>query len=127
MAREYSHREIADLPITHEGVTRSLQSWAEVLGVPYVTARMRYKRGHRNFHDLFRKDYSRATTVTVREEADKVVVTHQARTVLDDLFHPDTVARVREIAKQANMAPIQVVQKIVDKKTAELLSDQQTN
>jgi hypothetical protein len=47
-----------------------------------------------------------------------------SRTFLDDLLTPETAAKVREVAKQTNLAPIQVVQKVVTKRMDELIPDQ---
>jgi restriction endonuclease Mrr len=123
MAREFGHGDIANAEITHDGVTRTLRDWADMMHIPYATARMRYRRGKRTFSDLFQNIPSRHTSMRVREADEKVVVTHQARTMLDDLLSPDTAEKVREIARQANMSPVQVVQKIVDKKATELLAN----
>jgi hypothetical protein len=127
MTREFGHRAIASIEIEHEGVTRTLQEWATVLNVPYTAVRMRYKRGRRSFDELF-SHVGLSGVVTHAEDMPdgKVLVTHQSRTFLDDLFPPEVVRKLREVGKQANMAPVQVVQKIVTKKLNELVPDQPT-
>jgi hypothetical protein len=42
--------------------------------------------------------------------------------VLDDLLTPTLADQVREIARQVNQAPLQVVAKIVEKRVSELLA-----
>lgn len=123
MPREYGYRAIANVEIEHEGQTRTLQDWARVLNVPYSSVRMRYKRGRRTFNDLFSHVGLSGVSVYADDEVGNVTVVHQSRTFLDDLLTPEVAAKAREVAKRANMAPIQVVQKIVTKKLDELIPD----
>lgn len=127
MTREFGHRAIANVEIEYDGVTRTLQDWASVLNVPYPAVRMRYKRGRRLFSELF-NHVGLSGVVTHAEELPdgKVLVTHQSRTFLDDMFPPEVVHKLREIGKQANMPPVQVVQRLVAKKVNELMPDQPT-
>lgn len=126
MTREFGHRAIAGVEIEHDGVTRTLQDWARVLNVPYTAVRMRYKRGRRSFNELFSRVGTDGVTTYAEDTDDgKVVVTHQSRTFLDDMFSPEVVRKLREIGKQANMSPVQVMQKLVTKRVNELLPDNQ--
>lgn len=123
MKKEYRHGQIADVEVTHDGVTRTLKGWAATLRIPYVTVRMRYKRGKRTFSELFRSS-DEGVRVVVQENPNtqQVVVTHQSWSFLDDMFSPQVADMVREVARQTGMTPLQVVLKIVEKKTTELLS-----
>lgn len=120
--REFGYRDIADVEIEHEGVTRTLQDWASVLRVPYPTVRMRYRRGKRTFNELFRHTGTQGVTTYTEQEGGSVTVVHQSRTFLDDLFKPEVAQQVRDIAKASGMSPLDVVQKIVTKKVGELLA-----
>ena len=125
MTREFGHRAIASIEIEHEGVTRTLQEWASVLNVPYTAVRMRYKRGRRSFDELFSHVGLSGVVTHVEDMPDgKVLVTHQSRTFLDDMFPPEVVHKLREIGKQANMPPVQVMQRLITKKVNELMPDQ---
>ena len=44
---------IANQPIEHMGIVRTLSEWSKVLGLPYKTVAMRWKRGHRKPSILF--------------------------------------------------------------------------
>jgi len=44
---------IRDVLITHNGTSKTLRDWADLTGVDYVTARMRYTRGKRTFQEIF--------------------------------------------------------------------------
>lgn len=125
MEREFGYREIANVEVTHDNITRTLQDWATVMNVPYPAVRMRFKRGKRTFRELFMPVGSAEVHVRSKQEGDKVVVTHQSRTVIDDLFPPEDATRLRDVAQQAGLSPVQVVQKIVAKRLAELI--QQTS
>ena len=54
---------IANQPIEHMGVVRPLSEWAKLLGLPYKTVAMRWKRGHRKPSILFFKRYPCHTLV----------------------------------------------------------------
>lgn len=41
--------------ITHNGVTKNMSEWCEIIGIPHYLAYNRYLRGHRNFDELFTK------------------------------------------------------------------------
>jgi len=114
--REYGFRDIADVEIEHEGVTRTVQGWSSVLRVPYPTVRMRYRRGKRSFNELFRHTGTHGVTTYAEQEGGSVTVVHQSRTFLDDLFRPEVAKRLREVAKEAGISPLDVVQRIVTKK-----------
>jgi hypothetical protein len=125
MTKEFGHRAIANVEIEHERVTRTLQDWARVLNVPYPAVRMRYKRGRRSFAELFSQVGLSGVTTYAEDVSDgQVMVTHQSRTFLDDIFPPEVVHKLREVGKQANLSPLQVVQKIVSKKIDELIPEQ---
>ena len=117
--REFGFRDIADVEIEHEGVTRTLQDWAFVLRVPYPTVRMRYRRGKRTFNELFRHAGTHGITTYSEQEGGSVTVVHQSRTFLDDLFKPEVAKRVRELAASAGISPLDVVQRIVAARLAE--------
>ncbi len=123
MPREYGYRAIANVEIEHDGQSRTLKDWARVLNIPYSSVRMRYKRGRRTFNELFSHVGLSGVSVYAEDEGGNVTVVHQSRTFLDDLLTPETAAKVREVAKQTNLAPIQVVQKVVTKKMDELIPD----
>lgn len=110
MANDYAHSEISSAIIEHEGVSMTLRDWCSRLRVPYVTVRMRYKRGKRDFSSLF-SYIGGDGRIDVKEG---VVVSYQ-RTVLDDLLTADQVGRVRDAAKEYDMSPLQLVQTLVDK------------
>lgn len=109
--------EIARVKIEHDGIERTLQNWAAVLSVPYPTVRMRYKRGKRTFEELFKNCPG---AKSMRYEEDERKVTYQKKTVLDDLFPPETVQQLREIAKRVGLSPMQVLIKVVKARVAEL-------
>lgn len=128
MGKKFSHGDIANVQLTHDGVTRTLRAWATVLGIPYEVVRMRFKRGKRTFDELLSAKGARGVKIKIDRGTDgETRIVQMEHTLLDDLFSPDTAAKVREIARQAGMAPLQVVQKIVEKKAAELLAPEQTS
>jgi hypothetical protein len=107
-------------PITHRGETKPLAQWADDLGLPYATVRMRASRGVTDPAELFRppRGYFQKAVPTTGKPLRKYDLT-----LLDDMFPAQTVEQLREIGRQANLSPLQVVQKIVIKKAEELLKD----
>ena len=121
MAKKFHHGDIANVLISRDGTTRSLSQWATFLGVPYVVARMRYKRGERTLEDLLAPKGKQGTRVSIAQSGDgETRVVQVEHTLLDDMFTPKVADQIREVSKQANLAPLQVVVKIVEKKLAEL-------
>lgn len=113
--------EVAGVLVTHNGKTMALSDWAFELGIPYATIRMRWTRGQQDPERLFAPAQYRRSNVTHKPE-------RKVAAILDDLFPADVVERLREIAKQTDLAPVQVMQKIVAQRTKELLTPQpQTN
>jgi len=111
--REYGFNEIAVVEIEHDGVTRTLRDWAAVLSVPYPTVRMRYRRGKRAFSELFRREPGMMTHA--EQAGETMTIVHQSRTFLDDLFRPEVAKQIREVAKDAGISPMEVVQRVVTK------------
>jgi hypothetical protein len=111
--REYGFNEIAIVEIENDGVTRTLRDWAAVLSVPYPTVRMRYRRGKRAFSELFRREPGMMTHA--EQVGETMTIVHQSRTFLDDLFRPEVAKQIREVAKDAGISPMEVVQRVVTK------------
>lgn len=109
--------EVASVVVAHNGKTMALSEWAFELGIPYATVRMRWTRGHRDPARLFAPAQYRRSNVA-HKPGRRVVG------ILDDLFPEDVVDHLRDIAKQTNLAPVQVVQKIVAQRVKELLATQ---
>jgi len=112
----FSYGDLSGLVLEHNGTAMTMKQWAEHLGVPYATVRVRYKRGKRNFSDLFRH-VGIAGKVDVTT-AGKALVQH--RTILDDIFKDSTVDDLRELARAMGETPITVMTKIVEKYAADL-------
>jgi hypothetical protein len=110
--------EFAGVQVTHNGKTMALSEWAHTLGLPYATVRMRYKRGERDTDRLL-------ATPRFKRSALSPKVPNPTHATLDDLFPAQVVDQLREIARQAGISPIQVVQKIVEKRVKELMTPQQ--
>lgn len=109
--------EVAGVMVTHNGKTMALSEWAFELGLPYATVRMRWTRGQRDPVQLFAPAQYRRNNVTDMPE-------RKVAGILGDLFPEDVVDHLRDIAKQTNLAPVQVVQKIVAQRVKELLATQ---
>lgn len=128
MSKKFHHGDISGVLISRDGVTRSLAQWATVLGVPYTVVRMRYKRGKRTFEELLGPKGKQGTRINIGpSEGGETRVVQVEHTLLDDLLTPTLADQVRDLARQANMAPLQVVSKIVEKKVNELMAQPQTN
>ena len=112
MAREFSLT-----PVTYRGDTKPLAQWANDLQIPYETLRMRLSRGETDPERLLRpsRGYWRDPATPVKK---------CDLSVLDDMFPYATVDKLREVARQSGLSPLQVVQKIVTKKLDELVPDQ---
>jgi hypothetical protein len=104
-------------PITYQGHTKPLAQWAHDLEIPYETLRMRLSRGETDPDKLLRKPRGYWLGKDAPKKYDM--------SVLDDMFAPKTVDKLREIARQSGLSPLQVLQKVVTKKLDELLPDNQ--
>ena len=128
MSKKFHHGDIANVLFNRDGVTRSLSQWATVLGIPYAVVRMRYKRGKRTFEELLGPKGKQGIRININpSEAGETRVVQVEHTMLDDLLNPTLADQVRELARQANLAPLQVVAKIVEKKVNELMAQPTTN
>lgn len=114
-------KEYASVQVTYNGKTMALSDWAYTLGLPYATVRVRYARGERDPERLLAKPrYRRAAVMQSTPKS----VTHAT---LDDWFRSDVVERLRVISRQANISPMEVVQKLVTKKVMELVPELPTD
>lgn len=114
MKQAFGRSDIAAIAFEHEGVTRTLRDWSKVLGLPYPTVRMRWRRGKREFSDLFSTDRLHGIVrYSEGEGGSTVVVTRQERTFLDDVFGFDMANRVRAVAESMRMVPVDVVREMV--------------
>lgn len=135
MKHEFGYNDIATMMIERGGVTRTLREWSEVLGLPYPTVRMRYKRGKREFSDLFSTSGLHGIVrIAPVEGGSEVVITRQERTFLDDLFGFDMANRVRAVAESMGMVPVDVVREMVkhgvekvERKAAEASEKKESN
>lgn len=125
MPKKFHNGEIAKVIFSKDGETRSLSQWATKLGIPYSVVRMRYKRGKRTFEELLGPKGTRGVRISITPTGTgETRIVHVEHTLLDDLFSPPLADKVRELSRQANLAPLQVVVKIVEKRVAELLPPQ---
>lgn len=106
--------DFASVQVTYNGKTMALSEWAHTLGVPYATVRMRYLRGKRDPEALLAQPRFRRTSTEPKS------VSHAT---LDDWFRSDVVDRLRVLSRQANISPMEIVQKIVTKKVLELVPE----
>lgn len=75
-----SFNHIATELITHMGETHTLQEWASIVQIPYVTLRMRYSRGKRG-DDLFTYVQTKTKSVQVgRNSYATELITHRTST-----------------------------------------------
>lgn len=109
---------VGSIIMQHNGMEHPIRKWADVLGVPYATVRMRYVRGKRTFEELF-MNYRGQSVVRFDSEHSRVV--HQHRTMLDDMFPADTVRGLRILAERVGSTPLAVATKIVTKRVQELV------
>ena len=127
MPKKFHHGAIADVLISRDGVTRSLSQWATVLGIPYTVVRMRYKRGKRTFEELLSPKGTQGVRVSIdTKNTGETRVVQVEHTFLDDMLTPDLADKVRQIAKEFDMSPMQVVAEIVEKQASKLLTPQPT-
>ena len=110
-------REFSMTPVTYRGQTKPLAQWAQDLELPYETLRMRLTRGETDPEKLLRKPRGYWRGAEAPKKYDM--------SVLDDMFAPKTVDKLREVARQSGLSPLQVLQKVVAKKLDELLPDSQ--
>lgn len=92
LGRYYSNRNISYdelvMPIfrtatlTVDGVTRRLPIWARIIGIPEQTVRSRYKRGKRNFAELFCPVYARE-----KDKEQPFILTGEMRRWLEETHH----------------------------------------
>ena len=114
-------KDIAGVQVTHGGKTMALSEWAREVGIPYATLRMRYTRGETEPAALFRAPPFRYRVRSVGDPPPRINLS-----LLDEMFPPETVAQLHEIARRADLSPLQVVLKIVKKRAAELASIQES-
>lgn len=112
-------REFSMLSVTHRGETKPLAQWAQDLGIPYETLRMRVSRGETDPDRLLRRPRGYWKPAPKVGELPK----KYDQSVLDDMFPPKTVDKLRQAAHEAGLSPLSVVQKIVTKKLDELIPD----
>ena len=58
VSRIQTYGTIAHAEVEHNGITRTIKEWSDLLDIDYATLRMRYKRGTRG-SDLFHKPHAK--------------------------------------------------------------------
>lgn len=110
---------IASVQITRNGETRGLSDWCKLLGLPYRTAYMRYTRGVRDPEELlFVPHHKKDTTGAWVHYASITDLKKQRATqtnfAMTNILPEATAAQVRQVAKDMDTTPDQVIITLVE-------------
>ncbi len=105
MATIKTHNILATTELTHNGTTKTLKEWSDILNIPYATMRMRYTRGVRG-DDLFHRPVHR-------------MLSHYDRLKLLD---PDLKLRLIAHAEELSIDPMELMHTLIERGLQKLAS-----